>query len=425
MYDMKWIRDNPEAFDTGLKRRGLEAMSSQILEMDKEYRALQTAQQELQSKRNALSSQIGIVKKQGGDVDAIMHEVAEIKNKMTDLDEQVRKKGLDIFDVLSALPNTPDASCPEGLDDKTNVVIRQVGQKPVFKFTPKEHDELGQGLGMMDVEQAGKVSGARFTYLKGALARLERALGQFMIDLHTTEHGYTEMEVPLMVKDDAAFGTAQLPKFREDLFQTTNGFWLIPTAEVSLTNYVAGRILDEKELPIRVTALTPCFRSEAGSAGRDTRGMFRQHQFYKDELVSIVAPEKSFDELERMTKCAEEVLQKLGLAYQVVCLSAGDMSFTSHKTYDLEVWLPGQNKYREISSCSNCGPFQARRMDARFKRNGEKGTQYVHTLNGSGVAVGRALIAVMENYQQEDGSIVVPEVLRPYMGGIEVIKPIK
>lgn len=425
MYDIKWIRENPEAFDLGLKRRGLQAMSSEILELDKEYRSLLTSQQELQSERNSLSSQIGRIKKEGGNVDEIMQRVSEIKEKISEVDELSSKKAEEIHGILISLPNTPDESCPTGLDETSNIVVRQVGTKPTFDFEPLNHDDLGLKLGMMDIEQAGKVSGARFTYLKGNLARLERALGQFMLDLHVTEHGYTEMEVPLMVKDDAAFGTAQLPKFKEDLFQTTNGFWLIPTAEVSLTNYVASRILNEKDLPIRVTALTPCFRSEAGSAGRDTRGMFRQHQFYKDELVSITTPEKSFEELERMTSCAEDVLQKLGLAYQVVCLSSGDMSFTSHKTYDLEVWLPGQNKYREISSCSNCGSFQARRMSARFRRDGEKGTEFVHTLNGSGVAVGRALIAVMENYQQADGSIKIPEVLRPYMGGLEVISPIK
>lgn len=422
MYDIKWIRENPQEFDLGLERRGLQPLSEQVLKMDKDYRSNQTALQEMQSKRNTLSATIGQVKKEGGDVDSIMREVSEIKDKMAALEEETKKKGDEIFALLSSLPNTPDASIPTGLDESANVVVRQEGVIPTFSFTPKEHDELGANLGMMDVEQAGKISGARFTFLKGPLARLERALGQFMLDTHTTEHGYMEMDVPLMVRDNAAFGTGQLPKFREDLFQTTNGYWLIPTAEVSLTNSVAGKILEEKDLPLRLTALTPCFRSEAGSAGRDTKGMFRQHQFYKDELVSITTPEDSFNELERMTKCAENILQKLGLPYQVVCLSSGDMSFTSHKTYDLEVWLPGQNRYREISSCSNCGAFQARRMDARFRRPGEKGTQYVHTLNGSGVAVGRALIAVMENYQKEDGSIVIPEVLRPYMGGMTVIK---
>ncbi len=422
MYDIKWIRENPQEFDLGLERRGLQPLSEQVLKMDKAYRSNQTALQEMQSKRNTLSATIGQVKKEGGDVDSIMREVSEIKDKMAVLEEDTKKKGDEIFALLSSLPNTPDASIPTGPDETANVVVRQEGVIPTFSFTPKEHDELGADLGMMDVEQAAKISGARFTFLKGPLARLERALGQFMLDTHTTEHGYTEMDVPLMVRDNAAFGTGQLPKFREDLFQTTNGYWLIPTAEVSLTNSVAGKILEEKDLPLRLTALTPCFRSEAGSAGRDTKGMFRQHQFYKDELVSITTPEDSFNELERMTKCAENILQKLGLPYQVVCLSSGDMSFTSHKTYDLEVWLPGQNRYREISSCSNCGAFQARRMDARFRRPGEKGTQYVHTLNGSGVAVGRALIAVMENYQKEDGSIVIPEVLRPYMGGLSVIK---
>lgn len=422
MYDIKWIRENPQDFDLGLTRRGLKPLSEQVLNMDKEYRALQTKLQEMQAKRNGLSARIGIVKKNGGDVNAIMTEVADIKNQMGQVEETARQKGEEIFELLSGLPNTPDVSVPTGPDETANVVVRTYGEKPTFDFKPLEHDELGAKLGMMDIEQAGKISGARFTLLKGPLARLERALGQFMIDTHTTQHGYTEVEVPLMVKDNAAFGVGQLPKFKEDLFQTTNGYWLIPTAETSLTNMVAGKILEEKELPIRITALTPCFRSEAGSAGRDTRGMFRQHQFYKDELVSITTPEESWNELERMTKCAETILQKLGLHYHVVCLSSGDMGFCSQKTYDLEVWLPGQDKYREISSCSNCGAFQARRMDARFRRNGEKGTHHVHTLNGSGLAVGRTLIAVMENYQQADGSIKVPEVLKPYMGGIEIIK---
>lgn len=422
MYDMKWIRENPAEFDLGLTRRGMEPMSAKILEMDKENRALLTSLQEMQSKRNDLSAKIGEAKKNGGDIKEIMAQVSVIKEEMAGIEEKSRATAAEIFETLSWLPNTPDASVPTGPDETANVTVRTIGEKPTFDFKPLEHDELGMKLGLMDIEQAGVISGARFTLLKGPLARLERALGQFMIDTHTTEHGYMEVEVPLLVKDNAAFGVGQLPKFREDLYQTTDGYFLIPTAETSLTNMVSGKILDEKDLPIRVTALTPCFRSEAGSAGRDVKGMFRQHQFYKDELVTITTPEESFNELERMTVCAENILKKLGLHYHVVCLSSGDMGFCSQKAYDLEVWLPGQDKYREISSCSNCGAFQARRMDARFRKNGEKGTQHVHTLNGSGLAVGRTLIAVMENYQQADGSIVVPEVLRPYMGGITVIK---
>ncbi len=421
MYDIKWIRENPDLFDRALTRRGLEPISTSVLELDKEYRSMQTSLQEMQAKRNELSSSIGTVKKAGGDINPIMAEVAEIKKEMAEKEEKVRIMGENINKILSSLPNIPSDRCPDGPDETANEEVRRVGTPRDFDFKPLEHFEIGEKLGLMDSDQAAVMSGARFTILKGALARLERAIGQFMIDTHTTQNGYTEMEVPLLVKDNAAFGTGNLPKFEEDLFKTTNGYYLIPTAEVSLTNSVAGKILEEDQLPIRVTALTPCFRSEAGSAGRDTRGMIRQHQFYKDELVSIVKPEESFNELERMTGCAEGILQKLGLPYRVVCLSTGDMGFCSMQTYDLEVWLPGQGRYREISSCSNCGPFQARRMNARFRPKGQKGTEYVHTLNGSGLAVGRTLIAVMENYQQKDGTIVVPEALRPYMGGLEVI----
>ncbi|MDR2902001.1 MAG: serine--tRNA ligase [Lactobacillales bacterium] len=422
MFDMKAIRENPDRFDLGLTRRGMQPLSEKVLEMDRQYRALQTQLQELQSKRNAMSAQIGAVKKAGGDVEAIMVEVGAIKDQMIAAEELAREKGEEIFNFLAILPNTPDESVPTGSDETGNVVVRTHGIKPTFDFTPLEHDVLGEKSGLLDTEMAARISGARFTILKAGLARLERAIGQFMIDMHTGEHGYTELSVPLLVKDKAAFGTANLPKFKDDLFQTTNGYWLIPTAEVSLTNTVAETILDEKDLPIRITALTPCFRSEAGSAGRDIKGMFRQHQFYKTELVSITRPEDSFAELERMVNCAENVLKKLGLHYQVVQLCSGDMGFASTKTYDIEVWLPGQNRYREISSCSNCVDFQARRMDARYRKNGEKGTIHVHTLNGSGVAVGRTLIAVMENYQQADGSIKVPEALRPYMGGMDVIR---
>lgn len=425
MYDIKWIRDNPEAFDNGLKRRGFKPYAAEVLALDKKYRAVQTDLQEMQSRRNELSRQVAEVKRNGGDADVLMHEVGALKRSMADADEEVGHICEQINKILETLPNQPADDIPDGLDDTTNREIRRWGEPRKFDFKPLEHDELGTKLGMMDFEQAAKVSGARFVYLRGDLARLERALGQYMLDMHTERHGYTEMEVPLLVNDAAAFGTAQLPKFKEDLFHTDNGYWLIPTAEISLTNSVAGRVVDEDELPIRMTALTACFRSEAGAAGRDTRGIIRQHQFYKVEMVSVVAPEKSWEEHERMTECAENVLKGLNLPYRVMCLSAGDMSFSSRKTHDLEVWLPGQNKYREISSVSNCWDFQARRMDARCKSKDKKGTRFVHTLNGSGLAVGRALVAVMENYQQADGSIVIPEPLRKYMNGKELITAAK
>lgn len=425
MYDIKWIRDNPEAFDNGLKRRGFKPYADEVLALDRKYRSVQTDLQEMQSRRNELSRQVAEVKRNGGDADVLMHEVGALKRSMADADEEVGHICEQINKILETLPNQPADDIPDGLDDTTNREIRRWGEPRKFDFKPLEHDELGVRLGMMDFEQAAKVSGARFVYLRGDLARLERALGQYMLDMHTERHGYTEAEVPLLVNDAAAFGTAQLPKFKEDLFHTDNGYWLIPTAEISLTNSVAGRVIDEADLPIRLTALTACFRSEAGAAGRDTRGIIRQHQFYKVEMVSIVAPEKSWEEHERMTECAENVLKGLNLPYRVMCLSAGDMSFSSRKTHDLEVWLPGQNKYREISSVSNCWDFQARRMDARCKSKDKKGTRFVHTLNGSGLAVGRTLVAVMENYQQADGSIVIPEPLRKYMNGKEVITAVK
>lgn len=425
MYDIKWIRDNPEAFDNGLKRRGFKPYADEVLALDKKYRAVQTDLQEMQSRRNELSRQVAEVKKNGGDADVLMHEVGALKRSMADADEEVGHICEQINKILETLPNQPADDIPDGLDDTTNREIRRWGEPRKFDFKPLEHDELGTKLGMMDFEQAAKVSGARFVYLRGDLARLERALGQYMLDMHTERHGYIEAEVPLLVNDAAAFGTAQLPKFKEDLFHTDNGYWLIPTAEISLTNFVAGRVVDEDKLPIRLTALTACFRSEAGAAGRDTRGIIRQHQFYKVEMVSIVAPEKSWEEHERMTECAENVLKGLNLPYRVMCLSAGDMGFSARKTHDLEVWLPGQNKYREISSVSNCWDFQARRMDARCKSKDKKGTRFVHTLNGSGLAVGRTLVAVMENYQQADGSIVIPEPLRKYMNGKEVITAVK
>ena len=421
MYDIKWIRENPELFDKGLERRGLEPRSAEVLKLDKKYRAAQTDLQEMQSRRNELSRQVAEVKKSGGDADILMHEVGALKRSMADTEEDVRTLCEKIDAVLETLPNRPADDIPDGPDETTNREIRRWGEPRRFDFKPLEHDELGAKLGMIDFEQAAKVSGARFVYLKSDIARMERALGQYMLDMHTQKHGYTEFEVPLMVNSEAVYGVAQLPKFAEDLFRTENGYWLISTAEVSLTNYVAGKVVDEDSLPLRFTALTPCFRSEAGAAGKDTRGMIRQHQFYKVEMVAITSPEKSWEEHEYMTSCAEDILKGLNLPYRVMCLSAGDMGFSSRKTHDLEVWMPGQNKYREISSVSNCWDFQARRLDARCKNKAQKGTRLVHTLNGSGVAVGRALIAVMENYQQADGSIEVPEALRPYMGGQTVI----
>ncbi|MEW5727991.1 MAG: serine--tRNA ligase [Pseudomonadota bacterium] len=420
MHDLKSIRDNPQAFDDGLARRGLEPLSARVLELDSRRRAAQTRFQEMQARRNDLSKQIGILKKQGQDASAVMAEVAELKDKVPALEEEDKALGAEIDALLAAIPNLPAEDVPNGPDEEHNVELRRWGTPRDFDFQPLEHDALGEKLGLMDFDGAAGLSGARFVVLKGALARLERALGQFMLDVQTGEHGYTEVNPPALVKDDALFGTGQLPKFGDDLFRTGTGHWLIPTAEVPLTNLVADKILDEAALPIRMTALTPCFRSEAGAAGKDTRGMIRQHQFWKVELVSIAHPDRSDEEHERMTGCAETILQRLGLPYRTIVLCTGDMGFSARKTYDIEVWLPGQGRYREISSCSNCGDFQARRMKARFKA--DKGNRLVHTLNGSGLAVGRTLIAVMENYQQPDGSIVVPEALKPYMGGIEVIR---
>ncbi|WP_096704452.1 serine--tRNA ligase [Magnetospirillum sp. 15-1] len=421
MHDLKSIRDNPDGFDSGLKRRGLEPKAAAILELDTRRRAAQTAFQEMQARRNDASKQIGAIKKQGGDAQALMDEVAALKERIPAAEEEDRQLGAEIEAILASIPNLPADDVPEGPDESANVEVRRWGTPKEFAFTPLDHDAIGAKLGLMDFDGAAKLSGARFVVLKGPLARLQRAIGQFMLDLQTAEHGYTEMDPPLMVKDGAAFGTGQLPKFSEDLFKTNTGHWLIPTAEVPLTNLVSDEILDDKVLPLRMTALTPCFRSEAGSAGKDTRGMIRQHQFHKVEMVSIAHPDASDEEHERMTRCAETVLQRLGLAYRTIVLCTGDMGFSARKTYDIEVWLPGQQRYREISSCSNCGDFQARRMKARFRPEGEKGTRFVHTLNGSGLAVGRTLIAVMENYQRDDGTIEVPEALRPYMGGLEVI----
>lgn len=423
MYDIKWIRENPDQFDSGLKRRAMGPMSGDILVLDQARRDHISALQDAQSRRNAASKDIGKAKASGDEARAaeLIGEVAELKAFIQTGESEERRLTARLDEALSAIPNQPYDDVPDGADETENVEIRTHGTPPEFSFAPKEHFDLGEALGQMDFELAARLSGARFVVLRGALARLERALGQFMLDLHTEHHGYTEVQAPMLVRDEVMYGTAQLPKFADDQFHTDNGFWLIPTAEVPLTNLVREQILDEAELPVRVTAYTQCFRKEAGSAGRDTRGMIRQHQFSKVEMVSITTPERSDEELERLTGCAEAVLQKLGLAYRVVVLCTGDMGFSAHRTYDLEVWLPGQGSYREISSCSVCGDFQARRMNARYRPAGEKKTRFVHSLNGSGIAVGRCLVAVLENYQQADGSIVVPEVLRPYMGGLKVI----
>ena len=472
MYDIKWIRDNPDAFDNGLKRRGLEPIAAKLIALDEKRRAAITKSEVAQARRNAASKEIGQAKakKDEATAQALMAEVATLKETMPALDDEQKKLGDALDKELAQIPNLPNADVPDGKDEHDNVEHHQFGAKRNYAFTPKQHFELGEALGMMDFELAAKLSGARFVVLQNGLARMERALGQFMLDLHTSEkHGYTEVNPPLLVRDDVMFGTAQLPKFAEDQFQTARGMaralellgaqirqnterlkrmqvevdstvadelaqlsgteltqnlWLIPTAEVPLTNLVRESIVDESSLPRRYTACTPCFRAEAGAAGKDTRGMIRQHQFTKVELVSIVTPEKSKEEHERMLACAEEVLKKLDLHYRVITPCTGDMGFASQKTYDIEVWLPGQNMYREISSCSVCGDFQARRMNARYRGKDGK-PAFVHTLNGSGVAVGRALVAVMETYQQDDGSIVVPEVLKPYMGGMTKIEKAK
>jgi seryl-tRNA synthetase len=424
MHDIRWIRDNPDAFDKGLATRGLDGEAERLIALDEKRRALIAELQGLQERRNAASKEIGQAKaaRDEARAQALMAEVAKIKERMPEAEAAAKALDQELHDALAAIPNIPAADVPVGPDETANVEVRQVGEPRNFDFEPKQHFEIGEALGMMDFETAAKLSGARFVVVKGLLARLERALANFMLNLHTDEHGYTEVDPPLLVRDEAMFGTAQLPKFADDQFQVGDDFWLIPTAEVPLTNLVREAITEEDKLPIRVTAFTPCFRAEAGAAGKDTRGMIRQHQFPKVELVSVTTPEQSHAEHERMTGCAEEVLKRLELPYRTVVLSTGDMGFAAAKTYDIEVWLPGQGAYREISSCSNCGDFQARRMNARYRPHDAKATRFVHTLNGSGVAVGRALIAVLENYQQPDGSVMVPDVLRPYMGGLEVIR---
>ena len=423
MFDVKWIRENTDAFDKGIESRGIAPQSKAILALDDERRAHLASLQEAQARRNAASKEIGkaMGAKDQATADRLKAEVADLKTRIQEGEEEERRINEKIETLLAGLPNIPLDEVPVGADENDNALVRTVGEPPTFDFEPKQHFELGEALGLMDFETAGKISGARFVVLKGALARLERALGMFMLDLHTTEFGYTEVNPPLLVRDAAAYGTANLPKFADDLFQTREGFWLIPTAEVSLTNLVREQILDEAELPKRFAAWTPCFRSEAGSAGRDVRGMIRQHQFAKVELVSVTTPDKALEEHERMTACAEEVLKRLGLAYRTMLLCSGDMGFASQKTYDIEVWLPGQATYREISSCSVCGSFQARRMSARYRKSEDRSVEHVVTLNGSGLAVGRTLVAILETYQQADGSIIIPEALRPYMAGREVI----
>ncbi len=422
MLDLKWIRENPEAFDAAMKRRGLPPQSGGLLKLDADKRKIQTEMQDVQARRNTAAKEIGKAKASGGDADALIREVADLIGAAQELETRERELQAALDAALEVLPNIMKDDVPDGASEDDNVELRRVGDVPAFDFTPKEHYELGDALGMMDFETAAKISGSRFVVTSGQIARLERALAAFMVDVHTMEKGYLEVSPPVMVRASAMYGTGQLPKFAEDAFKTGDDQYMIPTSEVPLTNLVRESILGEDELPKRFTAHTLCFRSEAGSAGKDTAGMLRQHQFAKVEMVSITTPDQSDDEHERMTACAEDILKRLGLPYRVVVLCSGDTGFGARKTYDIEVWLPGQDSYREISSCSTCGDFQARRMKARFRPAGEKGTQFVHTLNGSGLAVGRTLIAVMENYQQADGSIKIPDALVPYMGGVTEIR---
>jgi seryl-tRNA synthetase len=417
MHDINFIRENPEIFDELLKKRFIEPKSNIIISLDTKKRSILTKSQELRANRKNLSSSFSNL----NDIDKIelQKKVQLIKNQIDELEKDIFNIDEQLKNTLSGLPNLPHSDVPVGEDENTNKLIKQVGIIPSFKFSPKSHYELGENLEMIDFEQAGKVSGTRFVYLKKNIARLERAIANFMLDKHTNEFGYTEINPPNLVRDAAAFGTGQLPKFSEDLFKTNTDHWLIPTAEVPLTNLVLDTIVSEKDLPLRYTAWTPCYRSEAGAAGRDTRGMIRQHQFSKVELVSITNEDESEIELDRMLNCATSILDDLEIPYQVILLSSGDMGFSAEKTYDIEVWLPGESKYREISSCSNCKSFQARRMNARYKTTDQN--KFVHTLNGSGLAVGRTLIAVLENYQNEDGSINIPKVLKPYMGNLDKI----
>ena len=423
MLDIKWIRNNPAQFDGARARRALAPVSAQILALDASHRDVLTHLQKLQGRRNQASKEIGqaMVAGRSNEAEALKSEVAALKADMQAAEQQERQHSAALETALAEQPNVLADSVPDGADESANVELRRFGEPPKFDFPHQQHFDIGEALGLMDFAAAARMSGTRFVVLKGALARMERALAQFMLDTHTTEFGYTEISPPMLVREAALFGAGQLPKFAADQFRTTDGYWLIPTAEVPLTNLVRDQILDQAELPRRVTAFTGCFRSEAGAAGKDTRGMLRQHQFYKVELVSVTHPQQSDAELERMTGCAETILQRLDLPYRTVVLASGDTGFAARRTHDIEVWLPGQNSYREISSCSNCGDFQARRMRARFRPEGEKATRPVHTLNGSGVAIGRAIIAIIENYQLADGSVTVPAVLRPYMGGLEII----
>jgi seryl-tRNA synthetase len=419
MHDIRFIREHPAQFDAGLRKRNLPPIAEELLAIDKRRRAAISESEAAQAKRKTLSRQIGVAKSKGEAADQLMAEVAALEQALKKGEAEAQRLDEELTRRLEVLPNLPFDDVPDGVDETGNVEVRRVGSQRNFSFPPKDHVALGEATGEMDFAAASKISGSRFVFLKGRLARLERALAQFMLDLHTSpDGGYTEVNPPFLVRDNATYGVGQLPRFAEDMFHTDNGFWLIPTAEVPLTNLVNDTVLEEKDLPLRFTAWTPCFRSEAGAAGKDTRGMIRQHQFPKVELVSITTPEQSDAEHQRMTSRAEEVLKRLGLPFRTVVLCGGDMGPASRKTFDIEVWLPGQGKYREISSCSNCGDYQARRMAARYRPKEGKGTRFVHTLNGSGLAVGRTLIAVLESYQNEDGSVTIPEALRSYMGGL-------
>ena len=423
MHDIRAIRENPEAFDAALARRGAEPQAEMLVALDEARRALTTQQQEAQTRRNELSKQVGQAKaaKDEDRAQALMAEVGQLKQVLEDLNLAQGAADEALRTALAAIPNLPASDVPDGTNEDDNQLVHTIGTQPTFAFTPAEHHEFGPALGL-DFDTGAILGGSRFTLLRGPAAKLHRALGQFMLDTLTGDHGYDECVPPVLVRDEIMFGTGQLPKFAEDSFRTTDGRWLIPTSEVSLTNSVREQILSGEELPLRLTALTPCFRSEAGAAGRDTRGFIRQHQFEKVEMVSITTPEQSEAEHERMTACAEDILTRLGLSFRRMLLCAGDMGFSATRTYDLEVWLPGQARYREISSCSTCGDFQARRMNARY-RGADGKPAFVHTLNGSGLAVGRTLVAVLENYQQEDGAVAVPEVLQPYLRGLNRLEP--
>lgn len=424
MLDIKWIRENQEAFDNALEKRGHEKVSQKLVALDEDRRKAIQATQEIQNKRNQIAKQIGEIKKQGGNADDLMQEAGRLRDTLADEEEKARIFEEKLKETLDFLPNVPADDVPDGTNEDDNQEIRVWGEKPSFSFTPKQHFEIGENLGLMSFEEAAKISGSRFVVLKGDLAKLERAIAAFMLDVHTKTFGYLEVSPPYLVRPSAMYGAGQLPKFADEAFQTTNDYWLIPTAEVPLTNLVADEILEEKTLPRRYVGYTPCFRSEAGAAGKDTRGMIRLHQFHKVELVSITTPEKSKDEHERMLGAAQSILEQLNIHYRTVILCTGDLGACSQKTFDLEAWLPGQKTYREISSCSNFGDYQARRMNTRYKNHTNQNV-FVHTLNGSGLAVGRTLVAILENYQQEDGSIQIPDVLKAYMGGINYIKPEK